>query len=68
MARRDLLLAGTRFVAAGSEFALTVVAGLAVGYYADRYLGTEPWLMLLFTAAGFYGALRRLLWTLKKRS
>jgi F0F1-type ATP synthase assembly protein I len=68
VARRDALLAGTRFIATGSEFALTVVAGVAVGYYADQYLGTEPWLMLVFTIAGFYGALRRLLWALKKHS
>ena len=68
MTPRERLVAGTRFIAFGSELAVTVVAGVVVGYYVDQYLGTEPWMMLLLTLGGFYGAVRRLLWALKKTS
>src|SRR5678809_1706897 len=46
----------------GLELGLSVVIGLLVGYYMDRWLGTEPWLMLgwlvLGLVAGFRGVLR----------
>ncbi len=46
----------------GLELALGVVVGWAMGHYLDRWLGTDPWLMLLFLclgiAAGFKGVLR----------
>lgn len=46
----------------GLEMGLSVVIGLLVGYYLDRWLGTEPWLMLLWLVfglvAGFRGVLR----------
>ncbi len=41
----------------GVAMVLATVIGLAAGYYADRWLGTSPWLMLfglgLGIAAGF---------------
>ena len=53
-----------RLVGLGMEFAVTVVLGLAVGYYLDRWLGTKPWLLMvgvvLGGVLGFYGFLRRL--------
>ncbi len=46
----------------GLEMGLSVIIGLLVGYYMDRWLGTEPWLMLgwlvLGLIAGFRGVLR----------
>lgn len=46
----------------GLELALAVVVGFAIGHYLDRWLGTDPWLMLLFLclgiAAGFKGVIR----------
>jgi ATP synthase protein I len=46
----------------GLEMGLAVVIGLLVGYYMDRWLGTEPWLMLLWLVlglvAGFRGVFR----------
>ena len=50
------------------EFAGIIVGAMYVGYRVDRYLGTEPWLMLVLTLGGMVGALWRLLWSLKKRS
>jgi ATP synthase protein I len=41
----------------GMAMVVATVLGLAAGYYADRWLGTGPWLMLtglgLGIAAGF---------------
>ena len=51
-------------VGLGMEFAVTVVAGLAAGYYLDRWLGSEPWLLIVGVMLGgvlaMYGFLRRL--------
>jgi ATP synthase protein I len=46
----------------GIELGLAVGIGLLIGYYMDRWLGTEPWLMLLWLVfgliAGFRGVVR----------
>ena len=55
-----------RYLAFGTEFALSVVAGVILGYYLDGYLGTAPLFTLLLTLGGMAGALYRLLWSLKK--
>lgn len=66
MAAKDNLVAGARYAAFGTELALTVGVGVYVGYRADEYLGTTPWLMLLFSLGGLYAAVRRLLWSLNR--
>jgi ATP synthase protein I len=43
------------------EFALAILIGVAIGHYADRWLGTSPWLLMLFTAFGFAAGLRTLM-------
>ena len=45
----------------GLEFALCVVVGAAIGFFLDRWLGSEPWLLLVFMAFGFAAGLRVLL-------
>ena len=46
----------------GVELVAALVIGVAIGYFLDRWLGTTPWLMLLFfvlgAAAGFLGVYR----------
>ena len=46
----------------GLELGISVILGLVGGYYLDGYLGTTPWMMLLFLVfgliAGFRGVLR----------
>jgi ATP synthase protein I len=46
----------------GIELGLSVAIGLLIGFYMDKWLGTEPWLMLLWlgfgVAAGFRGVIR----------
>jgi len=38
----------------------TIIGGLAVGYFLDKYLGSSPWLLLLCTVVAFAGAFLRL--------
>jgi ATP synthase protein I len=46
----------------GLELGVSVILGLAIGWFLDREFGTEPWLMLAWLAiglaAGFRGVLR----------
>jgi len=46
----------------GMSMVLSTIIGMAGGYYADRWLGTTPWLMLLGLVlgivAGFVSMLR----------
>jgi ATP synthase protein I len=43
------------------EASLSILAGALVGYYADKWLGTEPWLMIVFVVLGAAAAFRRLI-------
>jgi F0F1-type ATP synthase assembly protein I len=61
-------LDGLRYAAFGFEFGIIIAATVVAGYYLDKYLGSAPWLTLLLTLGGMYGALRRLLWSLKRHS
>ena len=57
-----------RKVAAASSLALmlpsSIIVGLFIGYMLDKWLGTSPWMTLLFfflgTASGFISLLRGL--------
>lgn len=46
----------------GVEMVSALIIGVTIGYFLDRWLGTKPWLMLLFfllgSAAGFMGVYR----------
>lgn len=39
----------------------TILGGLVVGYYADLYFGSSPWLLIAFTLLAFVGAFVRLI-------
>jgi len=62
------LIRAYRFTGVGFEFAGTVVAGVLVGNWIDRRLGTEPLFTLVMTMGAMGGALYRLLWALKRFS
>ncbi|GAB4368992.1 MAG: AtpZ/AtpI family protein [Deltaproteobacteria bacterium] len=49
-----------RYSALGLEMALSVLIGGAIGYYLDRWLGTGPWLMVLWIGIGFAAGVRSL--------
>ena len=49
-----------RYSALGLEMAISVVVGLGIGYYLDKWLGTAPWLMVLWIGFGFAAGVRSL--------
>ena len=49
-----------KYSALGLEMALSVVIGLGIGYYLDKWLGTGPWLMILWIGFGFAAGVRSL--------
>jgi ATP synthase protein I len=49
---------------AGS-FLNSILAGALLGYYADRWLGTEPWLVVTGIVLGSYSGFLRI-WALLK--
>ena len=65
---RDTLVASSRYAALGFEFAGAIIGGMVAGYLLDGFAGTEPLFTIVFTLAGLYGAVRVLLWSLKKHS
>ena len=49
-----------RFSTIGLEMGFAVLIGLYVGQTLDKWLGTEPWLLLLFVLFGVAAAFRNL--------
>lgn len=67
MAEGDSQLAKAgKFAALGTEFGVTVVAGVFVGYYLDDWLGTSPLLMLVISLGAFAGSIYRMVASLKR--
>lgn len=62
----QMLAKSGRFLALGMQLAGSIIGGMLLGWYADQYFGTEPWLTVLVTLAGFLGTIRLLLWAIKK--
>jgi F0F1-type ATP synthase assembly protein I len=38
-----------------------IAAGIVLGYYADKYLGTTPWLTLVFSLTALIASVRSLI-------
>jgi len=43
----------------------TIIGGIAVGYFVDKYFGTSPWFLIACTAVAFAGAFVRLIMWVK---
>ena len=65
---RETLINSGRYMALGFQIAGSIVGGLLLGYFLDDYLHTAPLFTLLLTIGGLIGAMRLLLWSLKKSS
>jgi ATP synthase protein I len=50
----------------GGSFLSSILAGMLLGYLADRWLGTDPWLIVLGISAGAYSGFMRI-WHYSKR-
>ena len=46
--------------------AASVLVGCLIGYYLDRWLGTDPWLFLVFLGLGIATAVRETMILIKK--
>jgi ATP synthase protein I len=44
----------------GIQFALSIFAGFAMGYFLDKWLNTFPWLTVIFLILGIVAAFREL--------
>ena len=44
----------------GINIVLATVIGFLIGYYLDSFLGTNPWLMILFLVLGIIAGFRNL--------
>ena len=53
---RQLLRAST----VGLNMVAFTAAGLAIGYFLDKFLGTRPWLTIIFLLIGIAGGFREL--------
>lgn len=53
---RQLLRAST----VGLNMVAFTAAGLAMGYFLDKFLGTRPWLTIIFLLIGIAGGFREL--------
>jgi ATP synthase protein I len=49
-----------KYSALGLEMAISVVIGMAIGYYLDKWLGTSPWLTIVWIGLGFAAGVRSL--------
>ncbi|MGA6993719.1 MAG: AtpZ/AtpI family protein [Candidatus Deferrimicrobiaceae bacterium] len=58
--RRELFRELGKYSALGLELAIAVILGLAIGYYLDKWLGTGPWMTVVWMAIGFAAGLRSL--------
>lgn len=50
----------------GGSFFSSIIAGTLVGYFADQWLGTEPWLVVIGIAVGAYSGFLKM-WEYSKR-
>jgi F0F1-type ATP synthase assembly protein I len=55
-----------KYGALGLEMAISVVIGMAIGWWLDRKLGTTPWLMVVWIGFGFAAGVRSLWRSAKK--
>jgi len=58
--RRKLFRELGKYSALGLELAISVILGLAIGYYLDKWLGTGPWMTVIWLGLGFAAGVRSL--------
>ncbi len=50
----------------GLEMGLCVAIGMLGGYYLDKYLGTTPWMLMLFMVLGLVAGFRSVVRAIKR--
>ena len=56
--RKELFRLVSKFSTIGLEMGFSVVIGLLIGIYLDRYFKTEPWMTIVFLFFGVAAAFR----------
>ena len=54
------------YMALVSEMCLSIGAGVVGGYYADQYMGTSPWLIVLGLIVGIVAGVHTLIRIVRK--
>lgn len=63
--KSPFLFRAAKYTAVGFEFPTTVGAALVLGYYADQYFGSSPWMVLVMGLLGLAVAFYRLVLLLR---
>lgn len=58
--RRELYKSLGFLSSVGICMVASILIGMAMGYYLDRWLGTEPWLFLVFLLLGVVSGFRNI--------
>ncbi|NLV25230.1 MAG: AtpZ/AtpI family protein [Deltaproteobacteria bacterium] len=58
--RRQLVRSLGMISSIGVCMVVSTVIGLAMGYYLDKWLGTSPWLTLIFLVIGIISGFRNI--------
>ncbi|MCL2103235.1 MAG: AtpZ/AtpI family protein [Syntrophorhabdaceae bacterium] len=58
--RKALFRELRKYGALGFEMAFSVLIGIGIGYYLDKWLGTAPWMMVIWLVFGFAAGFRSL--------
>jgi ATP synthase protein I len=56
----------TSYMMVGVQFALSIIIGLVIGYYLDKWLKTFPLMTIFWLLIGFAAGLKNLYRELKK--
>jgi len=56
----------TSYMMVGVQFAFSIIIGIVIGYYLDKWLNTFPWMTIFWLLIGFAAGLKNLYKELKK--
>ena len=59
--RKEFIRLMSKFSAVGIEMGFSVVIGLVMGIYLDRYFKTDPWLTIIFLLFGLVASFKVIL-------
>lgn len=59
--RKELFRLISQFGTIGLEMGLSVVIGLLMGVYLDRFLKTDPWMTIIFLLFGIAAAFKAII-------
>ncbi len=64
--KRKVIIQIASYSTLGIEMGLAVAVGVGIGYYLDKWLGTQPWFLIIFLFFGIVAGFRSLYRALKR--